>query len=128
LSNKGWQIWCLYLHNDDGWLPTFTHRVIFRVEERWRWGLPRELQTHLKPLLDTLQRLWVCGLTAAGVVAMFHRQRVLPLTEHRLHLDKMMPEASVESSWMASAALPTDELLRWVKVLGAFVLRRSSKM
>jgi hypothetical protein len=45
----------------------------------------------------------------------FHRQRVLPLTERRLRLDEMMHVASVESSWMASATLPTDELLWWVK-------------
>jgi hypothetical protein len=51
------------------------------------------------------------GLTAAGVVAAFHRRRVLSLADHRLRLDEMTPEASVESSQMASAAFSTDELL-----------------
>jgi hypothetical protein len=46
-----------YLCNDDGRLPTFKQRVIFGAEERWRWGLPRELQAHLKSLLDALWRL-----------------------------------------------------------------------
>jgi hypothetical protein len=45
----------------------------------------------------------------------FHRRRVLPLTNRWLRLDEMTYEASVESSRMASAALPTDELLQWVK-------------
>jgi hypothetical protein len=37
--------------------------------------------------------------------------RVLPLTDRWLCLDEMTPEASVESSQMASTVLPTDELL-----------------
>jgi hypothetical protein len=41
----------------------------------------------------------------------FHRRRVLPLDDRRLRLNEMTPEASVESSWMALAALPTDKLL-----------------
>jgi hypothetical protein len=42
-SNKGWQSRWFYLRNDDGWLPAFMYRIILRAEERWRWGLPREL-------------------------------------------------------------------------------------
>jgi hypothetical protein len=45
----------------------------------------------------------------------FHRWRVLPVADCRLHLDEKTPEASVESSHMASTALSTDELLRRVK-------------
>jgi hypothetical protein len=85
------------------------------VEDRWRWGLPRELQTQLKSLLEAQRKLRDHGLTAAGVVTAFHRWRVIPLTDRRLCLDEMTPEASMESSWMASVALPTDELLRRVK-------------
>jgi hypothetical protein len=51
----------------------------------------------------------------AGVVAVFHWWRVLSLTERRLRLDDMTPEASVNSSQMASTSLPTDKLLRRVK-------------
>lgn len=36
------------------------------------------------------------------------------MAERHLRLDKMTPEASVESSWMASIALSTDELLQRV--------------
>jgi hypothetical protein len=51
----------------------------------------------------------------ARVVAASHRRRVLPLADCQLHLDEITPEASVESSWMASAALPINELLWRVK-------------
>jgi hypothetical protein len=34
--------------------------------------LPRELQTHLRLLLDALWKLWDHGPTAAGVVTAFH--------------------------------------------------------
>jgi hypothetical protein len=79
LLNKGWQSWWFYLHNDDERLPAFMHYVVLGAEERWRWGLPRELQTHLKSLLEALRKLWDHGLTAIGIVAAFHRWRVLPL-------------------------------------------------
>jgi hypothetical protein len=65
--------------------------------------------------LDALWWLQDHSLTAAEVIAAFHRLRLLPLTGRRLRLDEMTPEASVESSQMALVALPTDELLRWVK-------------
>jgi hypothetical protein len=81
----------------------------------FQWGLPQDLQTHLKSLLDALRWLQDHGLTAAEVIATFHRRRLLPLTGRQLRLDDMTPEASVESSRMASVALPTNELLRWVK-------------
>jgi hypothetical protein len=32
-SNKGWQSRWFYLHNDDGQLPAFMHRVILRAKE-----------------------------------------------------------------------------------------------
>jgi hypothetical protein len=66
-------------------------------------------------LLDALQKLWDHNLTAARVIAAFHRRWVLSLADRRLRLNEMTPEASVESSWMASDALSTNELIRWVK-------------
>jgi hypothetical protein len=52
----------------------------------------------LQPLLDTLRRLHQRGLTVGMVAAAFHRQRALPLTQHRLRLDEMTLEASLEGS------------------------------
>jgi hypothetical protein len=66
----------------------------------------------LQPLLDTLRRLCQGGLTAGMVAAVFYRRRVLPLTQRRLRLDEMTPEASLEGSQMSHEALPLDEVAR----------------
>jgi hypothetical protein len=42
-SNKGWQSWWFYLHNDNERLPAYTQRVVFTVTEHWWWGTPQEL-------------------------------------------------------------------------------------
>jgi hypothetical protein len=55
------------------------------------------------------------------VAIAFHRRRVLPLTQHRLRLDEMMPEASLEGSWMSHESLPLDEVTRRVRwMVGSF--------
>jgi hypothetical protein len=61
--------------------------------------------------LDALRRLRDRRLTATGVVAAFHRRRMLLLIERQLRLDEMTAVASLESSLMASVAHSTDELL-----------------
>jgi hypothetical protein len=65
-------------------------------------------------MMDALKRLRNRGLTATGVIATFHHQRVLPLVEWRLRLHEMMPEAEVESSRMSSATLTIDDLIKRV--------------
>jgi hypothetical protein len=65
-SNKGWQSRWFYLRNDDGRMPAFTHHVVLGAEERVRWGLPRDLQTHLKSLLGALRKLRDRSLIVAG--------------------------------------------------------------
>jgi hypothetical protein len=65
--------------------------------------------------LEARRKIRDHGLTTAGVVVTFHRWWVLPLDDRWLRLDEMTPEASVESSRIALAALPTDELLQRVK-------------
>ena len=47
-------------------------------------GVAPERQARLRVFIDALQYLAKKGLTAAAVLANFHRQRVLPLTERRL--------------------------------------------
>jgi hypothetical protein len=78
----------------------------------WRWGATREKQENLQPLLEALQRLRDGGLTAAGVVAAIHRQRVLPLAERRLPLSEMKSGVDLEGSQMSSAPLSADDLRR----------------
>ena len=72
-SNKGWQSRWFYLRNNDERLPAFTHHIVLEAKERWRCNLPRELQTHLNPMLDAMRKLRNRSLTAAKVDAAFHR-------------------------------------------------------
>jgi hypothetical protein len=55
------------------------------------------------------------------VAAAFHRRRVLPLTQHRLRLDEMTPEASLEGRRMSHESLPLDEVARRARwMVGSF--------
>ena len=78
-SNRRWYNSWFYLRNDDSGLPPYTGRIVEDCLEKWRYGVPREDQPKLQPLLEGLERLWSCCLMAAVVVAAFHRRRVLPL-------------------------------------------------
>jgi hypothetical protein len=120
-SNKGWQNRWFYLRNDGEMLPPFSQRVVTAAGNNWRWGATRENQEKLQLILQALQKLREGGLTAAGVVAAFHRRRVLPLVERRLRLAEMKPGVDMEGSRMSSTSLSADDLLKRV----AFALRPS---
>jgi hypothetical protein len=105
-SNKGWQRWWFYLWNNNGRLPSFSQRVVTVAGSNWRYGAPRDRQKNLQPLLEALQELRDGGLTATGMVAAIHRQRVLPLTERRLLLLEMTPGVGLEGSQMPSVPPP----------------------
>jgi hypothetical protein len=109
-SNKGWQRRWFYLRNDDERLPLFSQRVVTVAADAWRYGTPHDRQKNLEPLLKALEALRKGGLTVAGVIAVIHRRRVLPLAERRLPLWEMTPEADLEGSWMSSDPLPIDVL------------------
>ena len=64
--------------------------------EKWKYGVPREDQPKLQPLLEGLERLRDCGLTTAVVVAAFHLRRVLPLMAQRRRLFEMRPDEPIE--------------------------------
>ena len=83
LTNRRWYTSWFYLRNDDGGLLPYTGRIVEDCPEKWRYGVPREEQPKLQPLLDGLERLWSRCLTAAVVVAAFHHRRVLPLMARR---------------------------------------------
>jgi hypothetical protein len=75
----------------------------------------------LEPLLDALWRLRQRGLTAGMVAAVFHCRRVLLLTQRRLWLDEMTPEALLEGSRMSHESLPLDEVARRAqRMVGSF--------
>jgi hypothetical protein len=55
------------------------------------------------------------------VAAVFYHRRVLPLTQRRLRLDEMTPEASLEGSRMSYESLPLDEVARRARwMVGSF--------
>ena len=79
--------------------------------ERWRYGVSLANQPKLQPLLRALERLRICGLTAAMVVAAFHRRRVLPLMARWRRLFEMTPGESIDGIRMSAVTLPDEEIL-----------------
>jgi hypothetical protein len=86
---------------------------------KWRWGVPGAEQPRLQPLLDALKRLRDGGLTTAGVIATFHRWRVLPLMVWQLRLDEMEEGALLEGSWMSDTSLTVVKVTRRVTYMVA---------
>ena len=66
-------------------------------------------------LTNALQRLARKGLTAAAVIANFHRQRVIPLTERNLPIFDLTPEAPYAGSRTSNVLLPHDVAARRAK-------------
>jgi hypothetical protein len=109
-SNNGWHDGWFYLHNDDDQLPRYSGRVLMAREENWMYGVIEDDKPKLEPLLNALRRLRQRRLTTGMVATAFHRRRVLPLTQRRLWLDEMMPEALLEESRMSHESLSLDEV------------------
>ena len=110
-SNRRWYTSWFYLRNDDGWLPPYTGRIVEDCPKKWRYGVLREEQPKLQPLLDGLEKLQNRCLTAAVVMAAFHRRRVLPLMARRRCLFEMRPGEPIEGIRMSAAALSDDAVL-----------------
>ena len=72
-------------------------------------------QPKLQPLLRALERLRNRGLTAAMVVAAFHRRRVLPLMARRQRLFEMTPDELINGVRLSTVALFDEEILRQVR-------------
>ena len=112
-SNRRWYTSWFYLRNDDGGLPPYTGWIVGSCPERWKYGVPKDDQPKLQPLLEGLARLQGHGLTVAVVMAAFHRRRVLPLMARR-RLFEMKPGEPIEGTRMSSSALSDEEILRRV--------------
>jgi len=84
-------------------------------QEMWRYGIARDDQPKLRPLLEALERLHGRTLTVAVVVAAFHRRRVLPLMARWRRLFEMTPDEPIDGIRMSAIALSDEEILRWVK-------------
>jgi hypothetical protein len=90
-------------------------------EDNWTYDVVEEEKPKLQPLLDALRRLRQRGLTAGMVATAFHRRRVLPLMQHRLWINEMMLEVSLEGSRMSHETLPLDEVARRARwMVGSF--------
>ena len=83
--------------------------------EKWRYGIPKEDQPKLQPLLEGLERLRGRCLTAAAVVAAFHHRRVLPLMARRRCLFDMRLDEPIEGIRISAAALSDEVVLRRVR-------------
>ena len=81
--------------------------------EKWNWGVsPPPHQARLEVLTDALRHLARKGLTAAAVIANFHQQRVIPLTERSLPIFDLIPEAPSVGSRTSYVLLPRDVAAR----------------
>ena len=83
--------------------------------EKWRYGVPREEQPKLQPLLEGLERLRSHCLMAAMVVEAFHRRRVLPLMARLQRLFKMTSDEPIDGVRLSAVALSDEEILRRVR-------------
>ena len=108
----GW----FYLRNYGNRLPAFTNKVLRERPEKWGWGVsPQSKQAKLEMLTNALQRLAKKGLMATAVVANFHRQKVIPLTERNLPIFDLTPEAPFAASRTSNVLLLQDVTARRAK-------------
>jgi len=107
-NNTGWTRGWFYLRNDNERLLAFTDKVLREKPDSWGWGVVDERQARLEVFIYALHHLAKKGLTAATVIANFHRQCVIPLLERRLPIFDLTPEAAAEGSRMSSELLSLD--------------------
>ena len=108
-SNKKWHGEWFYLKNDPhALLPEFTGRVFTKMHESWEYGASVQQEwKRTEGAVAALRILSERGATGAGVIAMYHRRRVIPLMARRLPLYAMTPDADVAGVVMASGP-PSD--------------------
>jgi len=117
-NHAGWDSQWFYLRNDDDLLPAYTGCLIMERPENWTYGIVQVHQSRLDPLLDTLKKLRMEGLTAAVVRSAVHHRRVLPLMSRPLRMDEMGPGVSsrdLEVCRMSNEAPADDEVAARVR-------------
>ena len=106
-NNAGWTRGWFYLRNFGNRLPAFTNKVLRERPAKWDWGLsPPAHQARFEVLTEALVNLARKGLTAAAVIANFHRQRVIPLTERSLPIFGLTPGVPASGSRTSTVLLP----------------------
>jgi len=117
-NHARWDSQWFYLRNDDGLLPSYTSRLITERLENWTYSVVQVHQSRLDPLLDTLKKLRVEGLTAALVLSAVHHRRVLPLMSRPLRMDEMgpdVPSRDLVACRMSNEAPADDEVTARVR-------------
>ena len=116
MNNDEWSRGWFYLRNYSNRLPAFTNKVLRERPEKWGWGVsPQSKQAKLEILTNALQRLMRKELTAAAVIANFHRQRVITLMKRKLPIFELTLEASYEGSRMSNVLFLPDVTARRAK-------------
>ena len=112
-NNAEWTRGWFYLRNFGNRLPAFTNKVLRERPDKWDWGVsPPPHQARLEVLTNALRHLARRGMTAAAVIANFHRQRVIPLTKRNLPIFDLTPEAPSTGSRTSYVLLPRDVAAR----------------
>ena len=75
--------------------------------------MPPPQQARLEVLTNALQHLARKGLTAAAVIANFHRQRMIPITERNLPIFDLTPDAPCAGSRTSYMLLPDNPEDLW---------------
>jgi len=117
-NHTGWDSQWFYLRNDDGLFPAYTGRLITERPDNWTYGVVQEHQSRLDPLLDAMKKLRLEGLSAALVLSVVHRRRVLPLMSRPLRMDEMGPgilSRDLKACQMSNVALADDEIAARVR-------------
>jgi hypothetical protein len=106
-NNAGWTRGWFYLRNFGNRLPAFTNKVLRERPAKWDWGVSSPAhQARLEVLAEVLVHLARKGFTAAAVIANFHRQRVIPLTERSLPIFGLTPGVPASGSRTSMVLLP----------------------
>ena len=92
-------------------LSVFTNKVLRERPEKWDWGVSPPLHQARVEVRHLARR----GLMAAAVIANFHLQRVIPLTERSLPIFDLTPEAPGSGSRTSLVLLPHDIAARRAK-------------
>lgn len=82
-SNSGWQSGWFYLRNIGDDLPRYTGKIMMERPPHWYHGVAKKNVKKAVAAIEVVRRLRDFGLDVTGVIAAFHRRRVLPLAAGR---------------------------------------------
>ena len=116
-SNKGWHDEWFYLKNDSrAPVPEFTGRLFLEKDYTWDHGASKGKEVNQTlALIPTVRLLAERGVTGVGVIAEYHRRRVLPLMARSVPLQAMTPDAPTVGVVMVVGGLSDGEVFQCLK-------------